>query len=103
MQHSVDMGINTDQTFNYSADLLTEFFWNASPPSYFKGWCTYRVVMRLGSAKTLQQHKSSGAIKVLRWNGIKATIVTGCAEGETVFIPHIQVILSDFPFELKSL
>jgi ATP-dependent DNA helicase PIF1 len=42
-------------------------------------------------------------IRVLRRNVIEATVFTGCAEGETVFIPSIPIIPSDYPFEFRRL
>lgn len=32
-----------------------------------------------------------------------ATILTGCAQGETLFIPRIPVIPNDLPFQFKRL
>jgi ATP-dependent DNA helicase PIF1 len=34
---------------------------------------------------------------------IEATILTGCAKGEDVFIPWIPIIPTDMPFEFKRL
>jgi hypothetical protein len=34
---------------------------------------------------------------------IEATILTGCAKGEDVFIPRIPLIPTDMPFEFKRL
>ncbi len=34
---------------------------------------------------------------------IEATILTGCAKGEDVFIPRIPMIPTDMPFEFKRL
>lgn len=36
-------------------------------------------------------------------NFIEATIFTGCARGESVFIPRIPLIPSEYPFEFKRL
>ncbi|XP_075197596.1 ATP-dependent DNA helicase PIF6-like [Anomaloglossus baeobatrachus] len=42
-------------------------------------------------------------IKNLFPHVIEATILTGCAKGEDVFIPTIPLIPSDFPFDFKRL
>ena len=34
---------------------------------------------------------------------IEATIMTGCAKGEDIFIPRIPMIPTDMPFEFKRL
>jgi ATP-dependent DNA helicase PIF1 len=42
-------------------------------------------------------------IKAFTDNLIEATILTGCAKGENVFIPRIPLIPGDLPFEFKRL
>lgn len=42
-------------------------------------------------------------VKALYCNMMEATIFTGCALEETVFIPRIRLILKNFPFEFKQL
>jgi len=34
---------------------------------------------------------------------LEATILTGCAKGEDVFIPKIPILPTDMPFEFKRL
>ncbi|XP_077295169.1 uncharacterized protein LOC143917465 [Arctopsyche grandis] len=41
--------------------------------------------------------------KKLMSNVIEATIVTGCAKGEDVFIPRIPLIPTDMPFQFKRI
>ncbi|XP_063918640.1 uncharacterized protein LOC135134004 [Zophobas morio] len=36
-------------------------------------------------------------------NVVEATIITGCAQGENVFIPRLPLIPSEYPFEFKRL
>jgi hypothetical protein len=40
-------------------------------------------------------------VKTLHRNIVEATILTGCAKGETVFVPQIPLIPNDLPFEFK--
>ena len=42
-------------------------------------------------------------VKALHRNVIEATIFTGCGTGETVFIPRIPLIPSDYHFQFKRL
>jgi ATP-dependent DNA helicase PIF1 len=42
-------------------------------------------------------------VKKLMPNIIEATILTGSAKGEDVFIPRIPLIPSDMPFDFKRL
>ena len=42
-------------------------------------------------------------VKQMIRNCIEATILTGCAKGEDVFIPRIPIIPSNMPFEFKRL
>ena len=42
-------------------------------------------------------------VKSMRAHVIEATILTGCSQGEDVFIPRIPLIPSDLPFEFKRL
>ena len=43
------------------------------------------------------------SVKSLMPHVIEATILTGCAKGEDVFIPRIPLIPTDMPFEFKRL
>jgi ATP-dependent DNA helicase PIF1 len=42
-------------------------------------------------------------VKSLMPHVIEATILTGCAKGEDVFIPRIPMVPTDMPFEFKRL
>jgi len=42
-------------------------------------------------------------VKTLHKNLIEATIFTGCSMEETVFLPRIPLIPSDYHFQLKRL
>lgn len=42
-------------------------------------------------------------VKALHKNVIEATILTGCAQGESVFVPRIPLIPNDLPFDFKRL
>ncbi|XP_015378648.1 PREDICTED: uncharacterized protein LOC107172867, partial [Diuraphis noxia] len=41
--------------------------------------------------------------KALDRNIVEATILTGCAKGETVFVPRFSLTPNDHPFEFKLL
>lgn len=42
-------------------------------------------------------------VKALHKNLVEAVILTGCARGETVFVPRIPLMPNDLPFEFKRL
>ncbi len=42
-------------------------------------------------------------VTALQQNIVEATILTGCAKGENVFIPRIPIIPKNYPFEFKRL
>jgi len=42
-------------------------------------------------------------VKALQNNVIEATLIAGCAQGESSFIPRIPLLSSNYPFEFKRL
>lgn len=42
-------------------------------------------------------------MKALHKNLVEAIVITGCARGESVYIPRIPLIPSEYPFEFKRL
>lgn len=42
-------------------------------------------------------------VKKMMTNIIEATIITGCGQGEDVFLPRIPLVPTDLPFEFKRL
>ena len=71
----------------------------------------HSLVLKIGSPVMLLRNLDAPrlcngtrlCVKTLMPHVIEATILTGCAKGEDVFIPRIPIIPTDEPFEFKRL
>jgi ATP-dependent DNA helicase PIF1 len=100
---SVDTVTNRDETVNYPVEFLNTL----NPPGRPAHRLTLKVVVPVMLLRNLNPPKLCNGtrlqIKVLKRNVIEATVFTGCAEDETVFITRIPINPSDYPFEFKRL
>ncbi|XP_022182202.1 uncharacterized protein LOC111042018 [Myzus persicae] len=95
--------VNIDNATKYPVEFL-----NSLKPT---GVPYDRIILRVGTPIVLLRNLKppklcNGTrlkVKALHRNIVEATILTGCAKGETVFVLRTPLILNDLPFEFKRL
>ncbi|XP_064111315.1 translation initiation factor IF-2, mitochondrial-like [Macrobrachium nipponense] len=102
---AIDIVLDSDEVVNCLEEFLNSLtlsvFWTSTSPLKTQDWQTSNAFEKLGATKALQWNSSCH--KKMMPRILEATILTGKASREDVFIPRIPVIPSDAPFEFKCL
>ena len=98
---SVDSILEVDNVVQYPLEFLNTLF----PP----GFPAHRLILKIGTPIMLQRNLcppklcngTRPHVTAVQKNVVEATIITGCAKGEPVFIPRIRLISSGYRLSFK--
>ncbi|XP_022172206.1 uncharacterized protein LOC111035028 [Myzus persicae] len=100
---SIDMVLKTDDVVHYPVEFLNAL----NPPGFPAHKLVLKVETPIMLLRNLHPPKFCNGtrlcVKALQNNVIGATIIIGCAQGESTLISIVPLLSSNYPFEFKRL
>ena len=100
---AINTVVEENDAVNYPVEFLNSLETSGLPPHELRLKPDAPIILLRNLDQSRLCNGTRLAVKNLMPHVIKATILTGCGAGETVFVPRIPHIPSDLPFRFKRL